>query len=917
MMFFSEYAEIFNDELGKLPGDIHLTIDKTVQPVAITSCRLPISQKGKVKQILDKMEKNNIVCKVDEPTDWVSRMVTATKSNGDIRVCIDPQMLNKALKREFHPMPVVDDVLPELSKAKVFSSFDLKNGYWQCSLDNESSLLTTFQTPWGRYRWLRLPFGLAVSSEIFQKRLQMALDGLDGVICIADDILVYGIGDNHEQAVKDHDIKLHKLLNRCSERGIRLNKAKTKLRKSEITFLGHKITSHGLMPDPLKVEAIVNMDPPTDVAGIQRLAGMVNYLAKFLPNLSEVMEPLRRLTRHDVEWKWTEDHNKAFSRIKKLISATPVLRYYDVNDELVIQCDASKKGLGTALMQSGKPIAYASRALTETETRYAQIEKEALAIVFSLEKFHQYTFGRKTIVESDHKPLEMIILKPLCRAPKRLQGMLMRILQYDVEIKHKKGSEMLLADTLSRAFLPYSGKLRVFDHINMVDFLPIRPEHLDVIQKETDKDEVMQLLKTMILDGWPDNVNEVPVALKIYYGIRDEFAIQNGLIFKGDRIVIPLELRNSIMESIHSSHCGVESCLRRARECVYWPCMNSDVKQFISKCETCNRFPVGQQKETLQPHELADRPWEKVGVDLMFVKNCNYLITVDYFSNFWEIDYLENTKANTVIRKLKAHFSRYGLPSILMSDNGPQFSSDEFKNFALKFDFEHKTSSPHYPRSNGMAESAVKTAKKLLVKAVESGRDPYLAILDYRNTPMQYSGFSPAQGSLGRRTRTLLPMVSSLLKPQQCDSSFIKTRKALRNSRSKWYHDRGAKDLEEMAEGDSVRIKPSILGKKQWNYGTVVEKLENRSYVVESDDGILRRNRVHLKKTNEVESPKKVKHESNIGTDSNKDLNNDISNQNVLKPVHNQSENEHSMSRERSIRNMMPNRFKDFIVTKQ
>ena len=848
---FSEYSDIFSDDLGTFPGNVHLTIDETVQPVVITSCRLPISQKGKVKEILENMEKKNIVSKVDQPTDWVSRMVTATKSNGDIRVCIDPQVLNKALKREFHPIPVIDDVLPELSKAKVFSSFDLKNGYGQCLLDSESSLLTTFQTPWGRYRWLRLPFGLAVSSEIFQKRLQRALDGLEGVVCIADNILIFGIGDCQADTVKDHDIKLHKLLKRCREKGIKLNKSKAKLRKSEITFLGHKVSCNGLMPDPMKVEAILNMDPPTDVAGIQRLAGMVNYLGKFLPNLSDVMEPLRQLTHNNVEWRWTGVHDNTVCKIKKLISTTPVLRYYDPNEELVIQCDASQKGLGAVLMQSGKPIAYASRALTEMETRYAQIE-EALSIVFALEKFHQYTFGRKTVVESDYKPLEMIILKPLCRAPKRLQGMLMRILQYDVHIKHKKGSEMLIADTLSHAYLPYSGKKKMFDHINMVDFLPIRPEGLSKIQEKTDEDEVLQRLKMMVLDCWPDNVDEIPIVLKPYYCIRDEFSVQNGLIFKGDRVVIPLELRSFVLELIHSSHIGIESCLRRARECVYWPCMNSDVKQFVSKCEICNCFPVNQQKESLQSHELADRPWEKVGVDLMSVKNYDYLITVDYFSNFWEIDYLENTKVSTVIRKLKAHFARYGLPSVLVSDNGPQFSCDEFKDFALKYDFEHKTSSPYYPKSNGMAESAVKTAKRLLVKAVKSGNDPYLAILDHRNTSMQGIGFSPAQGSLGRRTRTLLPMLSSLLKPQQYDGKLVKTRKALRNSRSKWYHDRGAKDLDELSEGDSVRIKPSILGKKHWDYGKVVEKLENRSCVVECNDGLLRRNRLHLRKSNEV-----------------------------------------------------------------
>ena len=219
----SVYSDVFSNELGSLPGNVHLTVDKEVQPVAITSHNIAPCLRKKVKKILNDLSHDKVVCKVDQPTDWVSRMVTVIKDNGDIRVCIDPQVLNKALKREFHPMPVIDDILPELSKAKVFSKFDLKNGYWQCTLDEESSLLTTFQTPWGRYRWLRLPFGLSVSSEIFQKRLQMALDGIEGVTCVADDILVYGIGDNYEEALKDHDSKLHNLLRRCKSKGIKLN----------------------------------------------------------------------------------------------------------------------------------------------------------------------------------------------------------------------------------------------------------------------------------------------------------------------------------------------------------------------------------------------------------------------------------------------------------------------------------------------------------------------------------------------------------------------------------------------------------------------------------------------------------------------------------------------------------------------
>lgn len=200
-------------ELGKLPGKIHLTVNDPHVPVAIPSHRVPISIKNRVVNELRQLEKAGANAKVDEPTDWVNCMVTGSKRCGDIRIFIDPQALNKALKREFYPLPVIDDVLPKLSKARVFSNFDLKNGYWHCVLDEKSSYLTTFQTPLGRYRWLTVPAGLAVSTEIFQKRLNAALECLNGVLCVADDILVYGIGDDDD--ANDHDSKVSKLLERC------------------------------------------------------------------------------------------------------------------------------------------------------------------------------------------------------------------------------------------------------------------------------------------------------------------------------------------------------------------------------------------------------------------------------------------------------------------------------------------------------------------------------------------------------------------------------------------------------------------------------------------------------------------------------------------------------------------------------
>ena len=217
-------------------------------------------------------------------------------------------------------------------------------------------------------------------------------------------------------------------------------------------YIGHLLTSEGVRADPSKVEAILQMTKPEDVQGVRRIVGMTNYLARFLPKLSDVSEPLRQLTRKERAFHWSGVHNRAFDNIKALVSTPPLLKYYELDKPLRLQCDASEKGLGASLMQDGRPIAYASRSLTSTETNYAQIE-ELLAIVFGAERFHQCTYGRKVIVDSDHKSLETIFGKPLATAPRRLQKMFMRLQLYDIDIQYKKGSEMYLADIQSRHFI--------------------------------------------------------------------------------------------------------------------------------------------------------------------------------------------------------------------------------------------------------------------------------------------------------------------------------------------------------------------------------------------------------------------------------------------------------------------------------
>ena len=330
-----------------------------------------------------------------------------------------------------------------------------------------------------------MPFGISSAPEEYQRRQDQTVEGLRGVRSIIDDILIYGEGDTEEEAIADHDVKFRALMERCKERNLKLNKDKLSLKMKEVKFIGHLITSKGLKPDPEKVRAILDMPKPTNVSGVRRILGFVTYLSKFSPKLSDICEPLLKLTLKDSKFCWLDNHDNALDEIKRLVTAKPVLQYYDPKLQLVLQSDASETELGATIMQENQPIAYASKALTDTETRYAQIEKELLSVIFGLERFHQYTYGRTVQVRSDHKPLESILKKPLHAAPKRLQRMLLQLQKYDIRLQYTPGKEMYIADTLSRAYLkdlPNDNESDI-EGVNMLSDLPISEQRISEIQQ--------------------------------------------------------------------------------------------------------------------------------------------------------------------------------------------------------------------------------------------------------------------------------------------------------------------------------------------------------------------------------------------------------------------------------------------------
>ena len=799
------------------------------------------------------MEKLGIIAKVVDPTDWVSSLVVVPKSEGKLRICLDPRDLNVAIKRERYRLPTIEDIATRLAGARVFTVLDVKQGFWHIPLEDESSYLTTFNSPFGRYRWLRMPFGISSAPEVFQRSMHQLIEDLDGIEVIADDFMIYGRGKTDEEAVADHDDKLHAFLKRCEDRNVVLCEEKFKLRQSELPFIGHVVTADGLKPCPVKVKAITEMPAPTNVAGIRRFLGMVQYLSKFLPGLSDLTKPLRELTQKNVMFTWQKSQEDAFKVVKEAISSTPVLRYYCLEDEVTIQCDSSQFGLGAVLLQKGQPVAFASRALTATEQRYVQIEKECLAIVFACEKFHQYIFGREEVtVQSDHKPLEAIFKKPLEAAPARLQRMLLFLQKYRLCVKYVQGKHMYIADTLSRANLTEDiGRSSFVNSLESIDFsetLMVRPERLQELKWHIAEDDCLQEVSQLISNGWPETRNETPYLARAYFNYRDELHAENGLIFKGNRLLVPKCLRKEMLEIAHQGHIGLEGCQRRMREALFWPGMSSDLKALIRQCDSCLATRDSPSREPLESHDFVKRPWSKIGADLCYFDNRTLLVVVDYFSNFIEVIRVHNQTSTSLIKEFQNIYARFGVPDQLVTDNGPQFCTEEFRKFAERWNFEHITSSPRYPQSNGKAENAVKTVKKLFKKCKLSGDNEYLALLNWRNTPSEGMTTSPAQRLMGRRCKTTMPCKGNLLQPKYSTIIDGKGITKMKEKQAKYYN-RNSRKRAPIMQGETIRMK--LPGCDIWSPGTCIKEVAPRSYLVKVGDSTYRRNRRQLLATGE------------------------------------------------------------------
>ena len=492
----------------------------------------------------------------------------------------------------------------------------------------------------------------------------------DGVIGITDD-LVFG------KDVESHDAAMHKLMEVSERHGVVYRRDKCHVSCPPVKLYGMVWSKDGMQPDGVMCDDIREKSPPGNKQELHSFLGLVRYLGTFVPHLSDKTDLVRSLLKSNVEWCWEAEHQWAFEDLNLAVHEDMSLRYFDPSKPVEIECDASMVGLGACLLQEGKPIAFASKALTPTESRYANIEREMLAVVFSLKKFHTYIFGRPVVVYSDLEPLSKIQLKNLSDAPPRLQGMLLAIQPYDAEVRYRPSKQMTNADYLSRVGPRAGDQIEVEKAVYMMQ---ISSGQLDKVRSASAEDPMLCTLWEQVIYGWPAEPKLVPKVIRSFWSMSDYVSVEDGVLYFGSRMIVPESMRGEYLERIHASHQGVTKSQLRAKECLYWPNMAAEIESMVNDCKLCLENAKSKQKEPMLSHEVPSQAWKVLHSDFFTIAGHKYVVVGDQYSKMPFARALKNETASEVVKFCKDLFSVHGLPKTMYTDNGPQYDSQELRD---------------------------------------------------------------------------------------------------------------------------------------------------------------------------------------------------------------------------------------------
>ena len=823
-----EFKEVFDEEtLSPMAGDpmhIHLRReDPDYKPLKVTIARrTPLHFKKEADKLVRDLLEKGVIEKVpaNERVEWCSPGFFVPKPNGKVRLVTDYRQINKFIDRPVHPFPSCRDIIRGiLPTSSWFLKFDAVHGYFQVPLDDESARLTTFLVESGRYRFLRAPMGLNPSSDHFCERSDNALSAVENLLKIVDDGLL--------QASTKQDLLLQfeEVLKCCRKNKLTLSKSKLQFGQS-VLFAGHIISKDGVKPEPRRTDAIRKFPVPTNQSELRSFLGLVNQLGVFIPDLAHVTEPMRGLLKKNVAYLWLREHQESFDKTKDLLLANLLIKPFDPSVPSQLLTDASRlKGLGYALIQRDEKkkqislIQCGSRSLSPTESRYSTTELECLAVYYAINDSSFYLQGCEFEVVTDHKPLLGTFVKPLSDVENaRLLRFREKLAHYSFTVTYVPGKLHLIADALSRApvFEPAEDCDIIANQVivNRIASDPLLQSLYDAAQSDKVYKEIVKMIENDV------SLADLPVnhPARLYKNVWNDLSILDSTLLVHDdhRIVVPKLARPAILEKLHQSHSGITKTRQLAKNLYFWPHMSNNITQLVDSCDLCQRLRPSQNDAVVE-HPKADLPMQSVSLDLFAWGGKDYLVMVDRFSNYIWVSKMNSTTTAKVVEVLDRWFLEFGYPCVIVSDNGPQFRTD-FKDYCSAKHIIHSPSSPYNPRSNGLAESAVKSAKYLLQKS-DNFVDFQNRLLAWRNTPSANSILSPAEKFFQRRQRSTLPSLPQMSLPAPPPVNTSK--------------------LTPFSIGDRVAIQDHVT--ERWTgKGTVLEVRETGlSYLIQpGDDGI-------------------------------------------------------------------------------
>lgn len=828
---FEDFQHLFSPELGLVHNHTHtVKVRYNVPPVQSKLRRLPITLRDAVSEEIFRLEHQGIIERVNA-SEWVSPIVVVRKQDGSIRLCVDLRAPNQAIIIDSFPLPHIEELLNSLQGASHFSKLDLASAYHQIRLAPESRDLTAFITHEGLFRFKRVCFGLASAPAAFQDIMSKVLRNCKGVRFYLDDIIVYG------SSQREHDENLREVLSCISRAGMKLNR-KGVFRVQELSYLGHRLSTEGLAPLPSKVDDVQNFEAPSDPSKLKAFLGLVEYYNKFIPHCSTLVEPLRRLLRKDVPFVWSPEVEASFRKVKGCLKNAPILSLFDPTLPVVVSTDASMYGLGAVLQQQIgnqlRTIAFASRSLTNAERMYSTGEKEALACLWACEKWHVYLWGRHFVIRTDHQALVTLLSnKGSGVRPLRITRWTARLLNYNFTMEYQKGADNVVADALSR--LPVSDTENGTQFEEDVVSLIMLPLTLTDFQEATTTDVVLPRVIRYTLSSWPDDSFAL-TDLRPYFNVRDQLSLHNGILFQGEKIVVPEQLRDRIVQLGHETHQGISRTTTIIRDKYWWPRMSQEIKERIQHCTVCNSTDKTAKRAPapLQPVEFPKQPWEKLGLDIVGpVEHAPpsqrfFLVLIDYHSKWPEVQPVASVTSTTVINFLKTVFAREGLPCEIVSDNGVQFVSHEFQEFLHQHGIKHSKTSLYHPQANGQVERFNRVLKSCLQLAAVQGRPLPDAVRDYleayRRTPHSATGQAPSLLLHGRTHRSKIDIqgMSTPEAPAVSSRTDLHARVRSYQQNMKSYSDsRKAVRWPRFVAGQAVRIyRPQHKNKLQTKYST-------------------------------------------------------------------------------------------------